>query len=592
MFWLVFLLLFFGISSKKFQLFSITTEISSNNIPLLNAMVDKGGTSLIFWIFYYFKESSSNLGIFFISLFLLLFLIVSLFILTFMILKLFKTINLKLIFKKITSIADNIFNIKQNYIILFLFLISFIIRLIYLDSGLLHHDSVEYAIATENTLETGKLQSVVGERYALILINSIVYLIPHFIFDAQSSELTLNITTILFASLSVILLYLFIQEFLNNRYISFSSALLFSLNPIFLSTTTYAKDHAPSIFFILLVGYSLLRILKYDTSLYKILFGFSIGILLFIRSSDIIVILPFFLIYVFPHLFLKREDIVFNKKYEFKNLLLLLFPLALFLIIYFVLQYPFSLGYSDKFVNPIPDLVDIFLIIMVSSTTLGVFLVVYGTFYYLKKKKYLVLLFLIWSFLILIFYSSFFSTKLRFFVPIVIPISILMAIGLNEIKQRFGIVSHVLLIITVSLMLMFSHQALAFRHNYSSGKEVAIYIDDVTEENALIFDWGDDSIFYDYYIKRSVIGCPYIGKEKEFNDKINMINRALDNNIPVYLVDRCFLYGRAEELQETIRILNENYDFKQIGEVQSENYEDIIVLRIAEFKIYKLRKKQ
>lgn len=209
LFWLLFLFLFFGIPFKRFELFSISIKGTDE------------GSSLIFLLVSYFKklftESHDVLAIS-ISISLLLFCILFLFIISFLILNIFKKINFNKfhIFKKINNLIEKAFNANTIYIILILFLISFIPRLMYINAGLPHHDSVQTAIATEKTLETGKLHGITEGRYGYILINVIAYLVPHFIFGVESSEFTINFVTILFASLSVAILYLFAKELLTE----------------------------------------------------------------------------------------------------------------------------------------------------------------------------------------------------------------------------------------------------------------------------------------------------------------------------------------------------------------------------------------
>ena len=166
-----------------------------------------------------------------------------------------------LIFNKINKFFTKVENVKQIYIIIFIFLIAFLPRLILINDGLFHHDSVQLAIATEKTLETGKLHPIVGGRYGLVLINAIAYS-PFYILGIQSSEFVITVTTIIFASLAVLMLYLFMKELFDKKFIAITSSLLFSFYPLFFSVSTFAKGHAFSVFFILLAAYSLLKALN------------------------------------------------------------------------------------------------------------------------------------------------------------------------------------------------------------------------------------------------------------------------------------------------------------------------------------------
>jgi len=219
LFWLLFFLLFFGIPFKSFGFVKGYYGSEKGISPFLSFITFlkgllQGNLGII----------SSILTFLYYSAFILLLIAI-----TYIIIKKTARINenILIFFRKIDSFLDKILNVKQIYILSFLFLLTFLMRLIYINDGLLHHDSIQTALATEKTVETGTLHGITGNRYGYILINVIAYLIPHFIFNIQSAELIVTIVTILFASLSVIVIYLISKELFNNKYIAFSD--LFSL---------------------------------------------------------------------------------------------------------------------------------------------------------------------------------------------------------------------------------------------------------------------------------------------------------------------------------------------------------------------------
>lgn len=590
LFWILFFLLFFGLPFKQLNLFSIKTNATS------------GGISLVFLVYSHFKKlvtENHSFAIWALSIGLLFLTVMILFVIAFLLIKLFDKLNFsKIIFlRKVDDVIEKLLTTKTIYIIIFLFLMSFIPRLLYINAGLLHHDSVQTAIATEQTLETGRLHGIVGYRYGYVLINVIAYFIPHFIFGVQSSELVITMMAIIFASLSAVMLYLFVKELLDNVYIAICAALLFMFMPIYLATTTYAKDHSLSIFLILLAAYYLVKALKTDLLRYKIYLSLSLGFSLFVRISDIFASFPLFLLlYFFPEKILGEGKIKFRNRLGIKNLIIISVPLIVALILFFAFQKGAISGgiAGNKFLDVHANWLDMVLSLMMTFTTLGFFLLAYGLFCSIKENKYLGLMLFIWGIVVFLFYAGFGTSKLRFFIPMIIPISILMAICLYFMRKKYSLMSPLTLIIVVVFMFLLIEPTLAYRHNYSPGKEMALFFANASEDNAIIIDYGDLGLFYNYYAKRKSIECPFLDKPAEFNTIINSINEELDHSLPIYLNDQCFGFQlkTKEDSNNLIDFFNKNYDFLAIGKIEFENYEDIIKLSPHNFTIYRISKQR
>ena len=136
----------------------------------------------------------------------------------------------------------------NNWQIIFcLFIFSFALRLLFINDGLFHHDSILLSNAVTKTINTGVLQPTLSQRYGLV----IAYLVPYYlyskIFGITSTEFIFNFMTTFYGALAVIFLYLFSKKYLKNSFIAISSALLFAVTPIFFSITTYTKNHGLSI---------------------------------------------------------------------------------------------------------------------------------------------------------------------------------------------------------------------------------------------------------------------------------------------------------------------------------------------------------
>jgi len=584
-FWLLFFILFFYTPIKKFNFFSVSiTQFEGRGAPLL----------MILFEFLKTLVTTNRFLPLIASIFLILLAMLLLLFISFFIAGIIEKLNLNRLdfLKKIDNLMDKILDIKPAYIILFLFFISIIPRLLYMNAGLFHNDSVETAIATEETLKTGKLQGIVGYRYGYVMLNVLAYFIPHFVFGMQSAEVVVNILTIILASFSIAVMYLFVKELSNNKYVAFGSSLIFSFSSLYFSITLYAKDHAASVLFILLAGYFLLKSLKTDLFRFKILFAIFLGFSLFIRISDVFVTLPVFLIlYIFPEKFLGK-DAVKLKKLELKNLIFIWLLFILALVLFFAWQRgAVSKGIaSNQFLEGKIDSSRI-LDIAISLTPLGSFLTAYGLFISARKRPFLCLLLFIWLLIVLIFYSSFATSRLRFFVLMFVPLAVIMGICLDYIKENFRVVSYVLLVALLLLSFLLIKPVISYRHLHSSGKELGLFAVKYTEPNAVIIDAGDHGLFYKYYAKRGFIQCPSEHNSSQFNDFINEVNSSIARKIPVYFNDRCIDIPPYPEKFLIFDALTNYYEFSPVGDVNVENYEQIYILNKYKFTIYKVKKR-
>ena len=92
--------------------------------------------------------------------------------------------------------------------LILLFLVSFFLRVGYMNAGLFHHDSVQLARAIETTAKTFVPQEAVGGRLGVILI----YTLPYLFYN--NTYIVATLMTILFGALSVCVLFFVVYELL------------------------------------------------------------------------------------------------------------------------------------------------------------------------------------------------------------------------------------------------------------------------------------------------------------------------------------------------------------------------------------------
>ncbi len=180
--------------------------------------------------------------------------------------------------------------------VIFLFLLNFLIGLVFINEGLFHHDSVILAQAVEKTFHTGILQPAVRGRYGSVITSFLVSL-PFLIFGLYSDSV-INLSSILFHSLSIAVLFLFVRELFNDNRQAFYCALLFSFTPFYSIPNTYGKEHGASMFFLILAFLLLYRGVNKKSSFFVALSTLIFVFTITIRES-ILIALPLFLLLFF-----------------------------------------------------------------------------------------------------------------------------------------------------------------------------------------------------------------------------------------------------------------------------------------------------
>ncbi|MDP7140723.1 MAG: glycosyltransferase family 39 protein, partial [Candidatus Woesearchaeota archaeon] len=182
-------------------------------------------------------------------------------------------------------------------ICLLLFLGSFLIMYLLRADCLFHMDSVGYAMKAKLMFETLTQQYAHFTGYpGYIFIISVIYGFQKIVFNIQTAESATIFASVLFGALSVPLLYLFAKNILN-KFIGIAASVFLAITPIFLSISTYGKDHTASVFFVLLSFYLLALYNKKGSNLLLALSSLCFGFSVTVRFTNLIIGLPYFLFY-------------------------------------------------------------------------------------------------------------------------------------------------------------------------------------------------------------------------------------------------------------------------------------------------------
>lgn len=360
-----------------------------------------------------------------------------------------------------------------------------------MNAGLFHHDSVQLAEA----IETHNWNGAVGGRAGVVLL----YSIPYYFYP--NAYLTSTLMTILLASLSCLILYLFIKDFSRNEFIAFCTAMLFSFSPLYLSISTYTKEHAAAIFFILL---TLWIFYKRHYLVAGILFVIS----LFMRIDNILMLPVFITLYILYH---------HEKKWH--NLLYFFIPILTLCSISFYFNLLFK--NSSDFIVWTWKLIPLFVISsdrLIGSIHLYVFIMAILSLLLLfwKRRDTLLIFTGIWFFSIFVPMALMNVASARLFIIALIPLCILAAYFIHwtiDQTENENFAGHLVIAALILAQIAFIIPTLEYRHHTMGGKELADAFKSVVPEDGYVI-LEDENVFIEYYAGLKTIGPKgdFIGK--------------------------------------------------------------------------------
>ncbi|MCD4759328.1 glycosyltransferase family 39 protein [archaeon] len=488
---------------------------------------------------------------------------------------------------------------NEKFIIISLFLFAFLLRIIFKNAGLFHFDSYADARTVEQIFERGSMQYsyAYGAPTAMIL-TFLFFMIDKLIFGATQAENTYFFVNFLTAALSVALIYIIAKKITRNTFVGIVSALIFAVNPVFLAVTTYPKTHSISIFFALLGGLLLLKAADKNSLKLLILSGLSFGLNIGTRPDGVLYLIPFILLYIDPKiknkaLILKKDRLTLKKILTF-IISVIIPPLILFL--------PWFLdkGIADflRALNPQTELrLDrgesnlgtAFSNITTALTWLGIAFAALGSLYlYIKNRKLVLITLLLW------FALFFFSLGLtlpentsyaRFFIPTMIPLTILAATGLRAIYRKNKLITLLVILFLLGSTFAVAYPIISYRHEHSGTKDFAIYAEENTEENAVVMT-NDLGFFIQYYGNRTIIIHPRTGNLNEIDEFMEELKEYVDQGIQIYSTEEGF---GIDPGQGVLNAITQEYDIILIGESDNEWYGgSSLELKVYKEKLFKL----
>lgn len=464
--------------------------------------------------------------------------------------------------------SDNQKNKWETLALLFLFAFSMVLRLSLLNAGLFHHDSVQLAMAVEESVRDRTIHPIGGGRYGLVFADYVIFYFFSAFFNSTSAEFAVNFSSALFGALSIPLVYLIANALLKNKFMAFSSAMIYSVTPIFLSVSTFANSHSLSVFLVLCSFHFLIKSNKILNAAYS---GIFMGASFLVRESNILLLPAAF---YFMFFYSKNLNGNFSSSQKKKLLFYYAAPiaigaLALILLINPILEQQIKRNFGTFVLSQITYSLSG---LQATLTWLGIILLLAGAYELYKKDRKLLAFLMLWFIPLFLFYTFASVVDHRFFAELIIPLILLISCSFNFIGNFYKNAPYIALILLLLLMFSNIYPLLRARHEASSMKEFSSLISENLEPSPVILLYGDNQAFLKYYGNFTTIPCePDLDMEnsKEF---VGLVYSSLLNDIPVYMSTECFSVGNSGEKQYFYNLMLYNFKFEYEFEYFFDNY--------------------
>ncbi|MFQ6050243.1 MAG: phospholipid carrier-dependent glycosyltransferase [Candidatus Hydrothermarchaeota archaeon] len=401
-------------------------------------------------------------------------------------------------------------------------------------------DSIAYIGSAKGLIESGRLQYAHSPGYPGV---GIIFGLSNLFLDLPMDRVSIY-TCAIIGSLSVPLMYLFAFRFTKNKRIGLITALLLMVNPLHWSLSEQALGDVLSFFFLVFSAY----MLTFNNRV-RILSALVFGVAIAIRLTNIL----FFPFYLF--LLVRERKINYILAGSILSLTGFFFYIPAYLMHgfeYFLSPVVYNRFFPKLFLSIKDYLLDIF---CVSLSTAFIPLTLFGIAIILRDRKYFHLTALaLWIFPYFFYFGNIITFSARFFLPIIAPLLLLMAVSLSKIEKKAGMLL-VLFIITQSMG--YIYPVLDSRATHSYQEEFALFVKNNTEEDSLIIV-SEERAFISYYGNRTTIPT-----------NVSLTESYLKEGKPVYLISSAFFTRGGREKEEKFK---ENFNFTLIGTKLNEDF--------------------
>lgn len=485
----------------------------------------------------------------------------------------------------------NIEKIRPFFIPFLLFIISFLLRLSLISKGPFHIDCLNLALRAQETLDTGRIQPLLGFGYPLTVLLGALFIKITSLVGNTDPVFAVNLMSVTFGALGVSALFLFVYEVIDKRSALFSS-ILFCFYPFFFGVSLYGMSHTPALFF-LLTGLWLLRLFKrHDRRLHLVLSSVCFGCMAACRLQDMVLLFIPISLYFFMdnNLGLDKHNIFTTIKSKLSGFTLLIIIIVSLTILFHLpllidvnyqqksaILWFWQAGLTSNFLGFFSEHLLVSLrMLMFSLSPLGVLLALSGISLLFKKRSSLFLLLILWLLFPLLFYGNLYTTTSRFLIIAAIPLIIAEGYILAYLANSHRMVVKSASILCFGLIIWVTFKEVypifKFRHDNAPLVDFSRWVATVTEPDAVIIS-TDDNHFLKYYAQRDTAHNPcdiYRVKKEALPAFKKWLDKKFADNRSAYIT----LNGlRAGDTTHEFRdFMFDNYDLSWVGQHLSEDW--------------------
>lgn len=480
---------------------------------------------------------------------------------------------------------------KRTFALGLLFLFAFSLRLSFISKGPFHYDALDLALASQKTLETGRLvYETHGTGFPLTVLAGAFTIRFLKFFGVTDPVFCVNFMSVFTGALGVIILFFLVEKLFGFRRAIFSAVLFCCFGP-HLAISTFGKSLTLSICFALASIYYMLRFLeenKHHHFLYSAVF---LGFCMAARLSDVLIALPI------VYLYFSFKPLTYVRVKFFVVYALIVLFVGGFWYIPFLLDKGFnpfvailSTRYQSQYLGVFSELLGLASYWMtVIFQPAGLILIGAGFLSLITQKKKKAFFFLlIWFLSLHLFYGNVSSMGLRYLVIAWIPLIIAQGVFLGSFKGKFAIVAVCGALLMIAAQFGKYAAVLEFRHHYALQKDFAQWVAKKTSPDAVVIAM-DESLFLRYYGKRNTLAHP-ITTNRNFMDNYfeNNVDPLLQEGRDVYVISTAFLTYDPKRL--FYDELFKRYDVIFVGERKNEDWHhSLLYLELFDEQLYQLK---
>jgi hypothetical protein len=430
-----------------------------------------------------------------------------------------------------------------EYVVVALFFLSLALRFYFWPAGLFHTDSVIAAEHAERGVADGRVYYLQGRLGypAYAFLNTGLFYVANRLFGFESAPTPLLLSTMILASLSVVLMYILSCKLTGSKSAGLYSAILLSFMPLHLSLSTYVKDQMFGACAVLAALYFAHKAYKQDFKT-KALAVFFLCLAVAIRQQEFLLIPAFLVLFFHGKTFFSlknsKKGMQIHLSKETGKAVLWSIVVVLSLVAFFILSFvprmiwepnydiwasfaragggQFS-GQGFSFFSPVFKGYALPWALR-NITELGVLLLAYSLYAGYRRDKGVWLSMVSWMVPYFMIVGNFIELSPYFIFQAFIPAAFLMGWGLDDIgtktqtlfknkKLEFKktIIPSILTLAICVWMLWNIVPILSFRSEKCGPCEFAILVSELTPEGALV-ESADQSRHHEYYGDRTVLG--------------------------------------------------------------------------------------